>query len=287
MVELEARPKFRRGEAPGRPIGGNIADTPFAHALRSVMIEAGFNSQISLSRALKERNNRNVSNWVTGKKFPSPEEVGEMLIVFDSKNIKTQNEKLNTFLDEYGNALRKRESLGIDTSGIIKAARKIRKSFDTPVSDWIETFCDLNRITLSGFFRQINCTDVSPTDRGGLSLPTLVVIEGGIRSKYGKKTGNSFKRAVNREIREKKKAGKKIRTYTIKGMKRIQRESKEVLYNGQETANILKTTRETIRNHRGKHGWGKLLTKGQVEILRNEIHKEAFPSEGQIYPLAN
>lgn len=296
MVEVDM-PKFRTGEGRNRPIGGNVANTPFTSAFRNVMLEAGFDSQLSLARALNDKvdRNRSVSYWLTARNFPSPEDVGNLIVIFDKRGIQSNNEKLDTFLNVYGDSLREKEVKKLENK--FEQARRNRKTVNTPVGKWIEKFCDRQRIYLGGFFRQIEYENVS-SNRGNLSLPTLLGIEEGIRSTYGKKQSDSFHNAIEREIKEKEKKGKKVREYSDYGMKKRQRESEVPLYNGQQAANIIGSNRETIRIGRMRHGWNDhLLTIEEVNILRDDFRnnqdarkgrpRKIVPTEVQIYPLAS
>lgn len=299
MVEFDSKPKFRLGEAANRPIGGNIADTPFTKAFRNVMTEAGFDSQLSLAHALNKTHNSAVSSWLTGNHFPRPEEVGGIIIACHNNGIGSGNKKLEAFLNAYGDTLRERELGIVSRRGPFEQKRKIRKSINTSVSKWIERFCEQEGSSLSGFFRRIGCVDVCVSGRGSFSVPMLIEIEGAVRSKYGKKTGSSFHTAVNEEIIKREKEGKSVKTFTTRGMRTKQRESNEPLYNGQQVANMLGTTRATVSNHRIKRGWDLLLTESQVAQIgnimeRNRKIKEKKPEERekvfkevQIYPLVS
>ncbi|OGH30172.1 MAG: hypothetical protein A3B41_00545 [Candidatus Levybacteria bacterium RIFCSPLOWO2_01_FULL_37_26] len=298
MVELD-RPKFRHGEARNRPIGGNVADTPFTLAFRNVMLEAGFDSQLSLSRALNKNSNRDVSNWLTGKKFPSPQEVGGFLVVVEANGVESDNESLDVFLNEYGNRLRERESLGIGATNALKVARASRRTFDNPVSKYIEIFCDERNISLSGFFEEIGYQVGEVTSRANLSYPALVEIEKGVTSRYGKDAGDLFGRAIDEEIKKRKKEGRRVKTSSFRGMTRKQNDSRERLYNGSQAAKMLGSTRASISKYRIKLGWGFLLTGSQVEQLGKIMEKnrnikghkaeerEIFFRQAQIFPLVS
>ena len=82
-------------------------------------------------------------------------------------------------------------------------------------------------------------------------------------------------------------------------MTRKQSESKESLYNGQQAADRLGTTRASVSKYLIRLGWGPLLTGSQVEQLGNimeenrQIKGQAIEERGrifreaQIYPLAS
>lgn len=49
MIGEVERVRFRNGEDPNRPIGGNIVDKPFPQTLHGLAASKGFDSQTSLA----------------------------------------------------------------------------------------------------------------------------------------------------------------------------------------------------------------------------------------------
>ena len=106
MVEVEARTIFRRGEAPGRPIGGRIADRPFPKELSSVASDRGYESQYSLSKALgKSPTGGVVKRWYSGEHTPIPKEFCKLIVLFQPND-----ENLEGLIDAYGCALIEKEN---------------------------------------------------------------------------------------------------------------------------------------------------------------------------------
>lgn len=89
LTELEPR-KFRRGESPNKPFGGNVADSSFPKALRALAVSRGFESQSDLARHLGNKNHSVVGGWYRGEQVPSPESFGALLILFKPNDYKSE-----------------------------------------------------------------------------------------------------------------------------------------------------------------------------------------------------
>jgi hypothetical protein len=63
--------KFRNGENPGRPWGGNVADHPFTQALYELAQSRGYPSQLGLAETVGVIRNSTLGYWYRGEKIPT------------------------------------------------------------------------------------------------------------------------------------------------------------------------------------------------------------------------
>lgn len=100
MVENQPK-RFRKGESPGKPWGGAIADRSFSQALFVLACSRGFESQLALARALGKKDNRTIHQWYVSGIYPLPESLGEILQV-----LKPNEPELETLLTPWVENLR-------------------------------------------------------------------------------------------------------------------------------------------------------------------------------------
>lgn len=100
MVENQPK-RLRKGESPGKPWGGAIADRPFSQALFALACSRGFQSQLALARALGKKDNRTTRQWYVSGIYPRPESLGEILQV-----LKPNEPELETLLTPWVENLR-------------------------------------------------------------------------------------------------------------------------------------------------------------------------------------
>lgn len=271
MEEIEPR-KFKRGESTGRPLGGNVSDEAFPQALYSLALARGYESQLSLARALGKKRNNIVSIWYRGNGVPSPEEFGRLLILFQPND-----EELDRIVEPYGRLLEE----GKGNRGPIKASEMATKLGQihikeklTPFDSWLEQFCKKRvtpMITLAEYLGcSLNGIRTTP------SQPYLgLVAYSEILQKIPQalnldedETGllaESVAQTIERAFEE----GHSFQPGLCgASVKKLQREVVCRTYTGVQAAGELGISRQRVGQLRGKFNLPYLLTEDDINLLR-------------------
>lgn len=149
--ELE-QTRFRNGESAKRPYWGNVADAPFAQTLRCVAIDRGYKSQTSLNEALGGKGNASVSMWSSDRRIPSLGKFGEIIVLFQP-----HDEKLDRLIDAYAEEISRGRGInpGPSMEARLKISKRMTKSSETPIGQWIENICVTKDISIWEFFSDI------------------------------------------------------------------------------------------------------------------------------------
>lgn len=250
--------KFRRGENARKPIGGNVADSPFAQSLHTLAVSRGFESQLGLAKALGKKSNRTVSSWYRGENFPTPEEFGNLLILLEPSN-----EELEPLAAEYGVRL---------VEGKIKPLLTRHVNM-VPSSDslgrWIEDTAKKRKITFEELSRRLGIA--IKFSRSDLSLGAISKIlesasqEFGLTPEETEELANAAARSIEQRIQK----GKRFSHAPINPgeLRAVQKGLSCRTYNGKQAGQILGLSRERVRQLRKRYGLPMLLTDEHLKIL--------------------
>lgn len=270
MPELEQR-KFRRGEHIGKPLGGNVAPEPFPQALYKLALSRGYESQLSLSKALGNKFNSSVRTWYTGISAPTPEYLGRILILFQPND-----EELDSIIDPYGQLLQEgKASIGSvpDTKRSIRIGLKQIKPGPTPFDEWMESFCRENMLSLKSLAVLMGMKDISPIRhrKSPVSLDTFsVALQTAPQAlNLSPEATDSLSEAVSLTIEEQIASSHDYKTNNAAG--RIRTWQAQILcktYNCRQAGRELGRSGEWVRKLRIKLNLPYLLTEADLNVLR-------------------
>lgn len=271
MSQESEQPRFRRGENAKRPYGGQIADTPFAKALSELASDRGFETQRSLSKTLGKSSNMVVYSWYHDKNIPTPVEFGNLII-----KLQPNDEKMEALIDTYAFALRKGREKSARELSPYELSRKIQRPELTPVSQWVEDFCNNKNITMGELFVAIGRTKWTSSRRGRLGLVTLSLMLEKVPEVYhlSEVETESLCEAVVLEIQNRLQEGRRLAN-TSSGP--ISKEVKESLryraYTGRDAAAELGVSSVTVSKLGKKLNLPILFTEEHLDILRVELER--------------
>lgn len=279
--EFEPR-RLRQGEGKNRPIGGHIADAPFAKALRALAVDKGFESQSALSRALGKSGNSNVRGWYCDIVIPSPEGFGNLLILFQT--IKPYDDKMEALVSAYAQEISK----GRGTQHGKNSSERVRnniKPLGTPMSQWTENFCSKRNITLSRWFRALGLPLEKTSQRARFDLNSLSHILQNAPEAFdlSQEETERLSEAVVLEIQQRLEKGKRFQdSPSGHKIKKMQENLPCRTYNGVQAAIELDITRERVRQLRQELGWEfPLLTEDQMEVFKKKVETAKASREKQ------
>lgn len=277
VVEVEPR-RLRRGDSGKKPYGGNVSNEPFPRALHEMASSRGFETQTSLSRTINIDSSR-VSIWYRGINTPTPEMLGELLVLFDNIKPLEEDENYDKLIDSYGKLLIQGKGQRFNIKGseraLITGQSRMNKS-ESPIGQWIEDICKERSITLTQFAEKLNFTQfvISHRDQFSIGRISDLLLKAPEIFGLSDDEASNLSEAVEESIEQKTKDGHRFQN-TI-GHVRLTRLQETVpckTYNGQEAADKLKVTRETIRVKRKKFGLPILLTAEDLEDIDRDIQK--------------
>lgn len=264
------RAKFRPGESPGRSWGGNVINEPFAQALYKTAKNYGYESQLSLSRALGKKTNSTVSSWYHEGRTPTPDEFGAVI-----RLLKPNGEELEKLVVPYCQLLLEDEVKRETTyKAAYRASINKAKPSATPIGRWIDEFCRQRIISQRKFFASLGF-QAPKIKYFGLSVLSQILEEVPQMYNLPQDETERLSEAVAQTIEQKVAEGKKLVAYSYSRtqLSRMQKDSCQELLTGKQAGDEIGVSREAIRLRREKHNWPALLTREQVEILRGEIKK--------------
>lgn len=274
MVEAAERVRFRRGENANRPIGGHVADAPFAKALHDLMIDS-FESQNSLAKALGRKSNWTVSKWLLDRYIPTSEEFINLLVLFINTNDKN-DEKINAFVGAY--AQERSRGRGVRGRRQSEKSRRVIKPLEGPLNQWIGNFCSHRKIPRKQFLRTIDYSKL-PESRVGWEMDSLKLILQ-VSESFGlsEEERENLYQAVSLEIQQTLQEGRIVQSDPNPShLKIMQRKLAYRTYNGAEAAIELGVSRQWVSKKRQQFNLQFLLTEGDIEMLREDLKKtEAF-----------
>lgn len=269
MLQEIERAKFRLGESANKPIGGNIADTPFVKALRAVAVDRGFESQRSLARALGHNSSDRVGKYYRGQHVPSPEAFGELLILFCSTK-GDYDDKSEALVDAYAQEITRGKGVRYSRKDVLEQSRRQIKPSDTPIGGWIENTVQELGITIRELSRTLGVNNIH-RDLCGLLQFNDIEKNVGEAPSLSPAQKESLSEAIRSTVRQRQSEGHIFQT-TPRGSKirQIQKQLGYITYNGVQVAREFGVTRQTTSNWRKKRNWLSPLTERQMEILRQE-----------------
>lgn len=197
--------RFRNGESPGRPGGGNVADDPFAKALYEIAEFRGLATQTALSVALGHgRTGQGVVNrWYRAVRVPCPAEFGNILVILDPPE-PCRERLVAAYADK---VMQGRGSPGHYRHNAEQAFELSKKLIKTPadeVGTWTVDFCKERKMSLRLFFRGVGLARHGVYNR--FSLHAILVILDNVQTAFG--TGDermeSLRSAVAKKIEREK-----------------------------------------------------------------------------------
>lgn len=258
--------RFRKGESTGKPLGGNVADEPFAQKLYGLARSRGFESQLGLARALGKKGNGIVSEWYRGKSVPTPEEFGKLLIL-----LKPTDEELEPLAAEYGVQLEagrgnKMRLVGSEVAQNV--GRRLMKPSADPLGRWIEDIAGKRKISLAETSERLGLS-IKGQSRGKLGLDAVSKILESAPQGFGltPEEIEGLADAVARFIGQRLRKGKRFQSISGPGLLKIQNELSCRTYNAEQVGQILGRSRERIRQLRKRYGFPMLMTDEHVRFL--------------------
>lgn len=276
MIQESEPRKLRRGEGKNRPIGGNIADAPFAKALRDLAVDRGFKSQYSLAMALGKRNNEMMRRYYQDMAVPSPEEFGNLLIT-----LQPNDEKMEALINAYADELSKGRAKPVLPP--FENSRGHIKPLENPMSQWIENFCSKRKISMHEWLRTIGLYPSRGSGRGKFGLETLSQILQNTPEAFGlsEEETEGLSEAVVQEIQQRLQKGRRLQSGSTGGsIKKMQEYITCRTYNGSEAATELEISRERVRQLRQELRWeSPLLTEDRLDVLKEKLGKTKISRE--------
>lgn len=264
MVQGIERPKFRSGEGPNKPYGGNIADKPLTQTLYRLAASQGFESQKSLARALGSTQSL-ISEWFRGKSFPSPELFGRLLIILN-----LTDEEREPLVELYSQKLASQELRRKNADHRLKASKKMIRPSDNPMGKWFESLCEEKGFTLSQGSDKLGSSTLR-LRRRRFSLGDLNLIRQNAKDAFdlsGEQMVNLSK-TIEKEIQYRRENGSRLQSGS-NGLRVIeeQRKLSYRTWNGEQAGSELGVSRQTIGNWRRELNLPLLLTEKHMELLR-------------------
>lgn len=263
-MELE-RPRLRPGESSGRPWGGNVSKEPFPQALYNLARSRGFESQTVLARALGVGSNNTISRWYRGLSVPAPESFGVLL-----RLLQPDEKELDSIVEPW----RKLVAAGSESARI--AGLKRLRASETPVGKWLEETCRQRKMTVDALGDTLG---IHPGDRDLLSLSTLSKLLETPPQALGlsDQEAGALVEAVASTIEGRLAQGHRYQDSVGAALKKAQQELPCRTFNGQQAADLLKVTRERVRQLRNEFDLPLLLSKKDLKLLR---HRRKAKSPG-------
>lgn len=258
------RGRFRAGESPNKPIGGNIADKPFPQTLHRLAASRGFDSQKSLARALGSSQN-SVSSWYKDTSCPSSELLERVFVVLD-----LTDEERDSLVELYALRLERKNS-----EFLLKMSRKGIRRSDNPMGEWLESLCEEKGLTLAQGSEQLKSPDLLKRRRR-LSLEDLDFISQNAKDAFdlSEEEQDILLETIEKEKQYGREKGRKFQRGPIG--KQVVKEQEKLDYptwNGAQAGAEVGRTRERIRQLRKKFGFPLLLTAEHMEQLKNYLAK--------------
>ncbi len=265
----EAEPKkLRNGEQSNKPYGGNVSLDPFPQALYSLALSRGYETQLSLSRALGKKHNATVSAWYTSVNVPSPDELGSVL-----RLLRPNDSELDPLLDPYGILLQNGRGQRSPLSGSERAREtgiKRMRPAKSPFEEWIKEFCMEKKLTIKVVMESLS---LQPKHRlYGLFTYSRILQNApqvlGLSSEETESLAESIAETLEEWFKNGHKFSDKI--FGIH-LQKIQSSLTCQTYNGSQVAKELGKSRERVRQLRVKYGFPLLMTEDDLEFLRKKV----------------
>lgn len=261
------RPKFRRGENASKPYGRNISDDPFSQTLHKSALASGFESQIDLAKALGI-SPKTVNKWYRGKSVPSPAVFGDLLVLLN-----LNDEEREPLVESYANRFAERKE-----NFRLEASRRMMQPSNNPFGEWIENYCEENKIALSQLSQTFGLNkQLLSKNRDSLGFGSLESIRQNAKEALGlsEEQTASLNEAIDKDIEQRKEGGHRFQSgLSGKQVVKKQKELNYRTYNGQQAAIELGITREMVRQLRQKFQWrSPVLTEDDIRVFREELGK--------------
>lgn len=262
MIEGELR-KFRNGEAPGKPIGGNISKEPFPQALYNLAVSRGYESQSSLAKVFGHKGNDGTGFWYQGKRVPTPDYFGALLMLF-----KPKDEELDALVEPYRRLLAEGKGSQGNVSGTrraVETGRKCIKPSDTPLGSWIENYAQKEGISLQTLAKRLQYSSMTGRDGFGLESMSYILQKAPEALGLSKQQTKILAEAVAKTIVEKISQGYEFRnSIDVMRLKQIQQELQCTTFTGPQAARKLGTSRQNISLLRQRMDLPMLLTENDI-----------------------
>ncbi|MBI2327960.1 hypothetical protein HYU92_06610 [Candidatus Curtissbacteria bacterium] len=277
------QPNFRSGEISRRPYGENVSLEPLPQALRALMVSRGFETQISLGKALGGKSNSTVRPWLIGRRVPSPEEFGRLLIL-----LKPNGQELDRLVEPWRNLLQAgRGRIGgvaADSEVAIKRGKSLIKPAETPIGRWLEDYCRQKQISLAILLRILGL-NINPygQNRDNLSIDSLAtLLEKSERLDLTDEEKEQLADAIAATIEIKSSSGHRFQGGPKGGkIRSMQKTLPYVTYNGVEAAGHLGVSRAAVSVVRGQLDLPLLMTAAQLAMLEGHFAKTKEAREKQ------
>lgn len=270
MVE-SSQEKFRPGENTGRPIGGNISLEPFPQALHSLALSRGYESQLSLARALGYKSNGIVRAWYSGRSAPSPELFGRILVL-----LRPDDHELDMIAEPYGELLQKgKGNISAGTEISVRIGLSFIKPGLTPFDAWMEGFCKERRMSLKAIIKGMGLVSRSIRQTSA-SLETFSIILQNAPKNLNLTPAETdqLSEAVAQTIEQRLASGYVYSDNPTSKVLTWQSEIPCRTYTGVQAAKELGLSRERVRQLRGQYSLPYLLTEENLTMLRLRKNKK-------------
>lgn len=253
------KPEFRLGESSGKPLGGNIAETPFAQALYAIAKSRGYESQMDLARIFGHKGNGIIRQWYSAITFPDAEHFGALL-----RLLKPDNEELDALVEPWREHLR---DMAISHSRIGRA--RLKETDHRPLRRYFGELAESHDLTLLEIARSLRVSYTSFSIDVSTSFLSEILERAPGALNLNEKETAKLAEAVAVEVATTLVRGKKSKkTFSGSRLWNLRKGLRCKTYTPAEAAEELTVSRQYVGQLRIKYGLPLLMTEDHLRILR-------------------